>query len=199
MADDTDALREMLWNMFEEHCTQARHHEDQRSTVASALVAIAGVITGIVTFDQRITLSDLPLTLMLTVIGVFGALFSAKHYERYNLHLERARTHRAALNELLLGKPLIRLKEEADAANAAEFPIIGKLRLKWFWYWIYVPISLLGLTLTIIAIIAPTPPDTGKAATIEAQTLVVTGVPPYGKAATAGPAAPPKPSGAAHP
>jgi len=155
MAEDEAALRDVLWKMYQEHCTQGRHHETQRSTVAGALIAIAGAVIGLVTFDKAISAPDLPLTAFLFVLGTFGAVFSAKHYERFCLHMERARQHRDELDGLLPGKPLKRLKKQADDKNDADFPRLKDLRLNRFWMGLYVLIAALGLALSVVAAFFP--------------------------------------------
>ena len=152
---DDSALRDVLWKMYQEHCTQGRHHETQRSTVASALMVIGGAIIGIVTFDKSLSLWDLPLTLLLAAIGAFGIIFSAKHYERFGLHMERARTYRDELDKLLPGKPLKRLKQEADLRSVV--PVITRLRLNWLWYLLNGLILVLGVLLSTLAIFSPVP------------------------------------------
>jgi hypothetical protein len=79
----------------------------------SAVVAISAAVIGVVTFDKAIAApADLPLTLFLVVLGAFGAGFSSKHYERFELHMERARQYRDALDSLLPGSPLNELKRK---------------------------------------------------------------------------------------
>ena len=155
MADDA-ALRDVLWKMYQEHCTQGRHHEAQRSTVAGALIAISGAVIGLVTFDKSISRIDLPLTLFLCGLGIFGAVFSAKHYERFSLHMKRAQKYRDELDGLLPGKPIKRLKKIADAEHDGEFPNLKDLRLNQFWICLYVLIALLGLALSVTAALYPT-------------------------------------------
>lgn len=153
------ALRDAYWKMCSENYTQARHHETQRSTVASAFVAIAGAVIGIITFDKGLTRVDVPLTLFLIVLGAFGATFSAKQYERTQLHTLRARGYRNAYDGLLRGSPLKPIKEKADADNKKKFPNLSALELNKFWVAINLAISLLGVCLTILAwlrVIVPT-------------------------------------------
>ena len=140
--------------MYQEHCTQGRHHEAQRSTVAGALIAISGGVMGLITYDKTIASTDLRLALFLFVLGAFGAVFSSKHYERFNLHMARARHHRDELDALLPGSPLKRLKKAADAQHNAEFPRLSVLRLNRFWLWFYVLLATIGAVLSIMSITA---------------------------------------------
>lgn len=155
MADDNVALRDVLWKMYQEHCTQGRHHETQRSTVAAALIAISGGVIGLITFDKAVTATDLPLAFFLFVLGAFGAVFSAKHYERFSLHMERARRHRDALDKLLPGTPLKQLKKDADEKHAKEFPHLEGVRLHRFWFWLYALLATLGIVLSVVAVLFP--------------------------------------------
>lgn len=149
--NDDAALRDACWKLYAEHCTHVRHHEGQRSTVAASILAIASAIIGLVTFDKGIVASDLPLTILLAVLGCFGALFSAKQYERASLHTERARRFRDAVDATLPGKPLKSLKREADAAHEQDFPRLEKLRLNKFWVALYLLLSTIGIVLSVIA------------------------------------------------
>lgn len=159
MTDEERAvLRDAYWKMYLENCTQARHHEVQRSAVASAFIAVAGAIIGIVTFDRGLTRLDLPLTLFLIMLGAFGAVFSAKQYERTQLHTRRARGYRDAYDALLFGSPLKCIKREADKANAEKFPKLSALRLNKFWMAINLANSVLGVFLTIVALFWPVSP-----------------------------------------
>ncbi len=147
---------DVLWKMYQEHCTQGRHHEVQRATVVSAIMAISAALIGIVTFDKSISATtDLPLTLMLVGFGAFGAGFSMKHYERFNLHMERARRHRDALDALLPGQPLRQLKLEADLAQGRKFPRLHKWRLHYWWLALNLFVAVLGIALSVMAVWVP--------------------------------------------
>lgn len=154
MSDET-GLRDACWKLYAEHCTHVRHHESQRSTVAASILAIASAIIGLVTFDKKIVISDVPLTVLLVLLGCFGALFSAKQYERASLHTERARRYRDAVDAILEGRPLKKLKQEADAAHGQDFPRLEKLRLNKFWVALYLLLAAIGVALSVIAIWCP--------------------------------------------
>ncbi|MBC7996547.1 MAG: hypothetical protein IAF58_01290 [Leptolyngbya sp.] len=153
--NDEPSLPDALWKLYQEHCTHVRHHEAQRSTVAATFLAIASALLGLVTFDKAIGLSDLPMTLLLTFIGGFGAIFSAKQYERASLHTERARHFRNAVDDLLDGKPLKRIKQEADAEHTKHFQRLARLRLNKFWLGLYALVAAIGLVLSVIAVLCP--------------------------------------------
>lgn len=152
---DEAALRDACWKLYAEHCTHVRHHETQRSTVAASILAIAAALLGLITYDKAITVTDLPLSALVILLGGFGALFSSKQYERASLHTERARRYRDAVDATLEDRPLKRLKSAADNKHSAEFPHMEKLRLNKFWVALYVLLAMIGVILSTIAVFAP--------------------------------------------
>ncbi|HEX6480312.1 MAG TPA: hypothetical protein VF043_15850 [Ktedonobacteraceae bacterium] len=95
MSDTT----EFLMRMAEENWAQARHTEDQRATLANLIVVIASIDQGVLTQIGFIK-SALPLTILLIILGIYGALASAKLYKRHQHHINRARPLRKRLDEL---------------------------------------------------------------------------------------------------
>jgi uncharacterized membrane protein YidH (DUF202 family) len=160
MSDEQKTLADVLMKLYQEHSTQGRHHEIQRSAVVTAIIAVASAVIGLVTYDRAITRSDLPLTIFLIGIGVFGAAFAMKHYERFNLHTERGRAHRNALDKLLgevlnLSPPLAPLRTSADARNTEAYPRLSKLRLHYWWLSLSLIVAVVGGVLSAIALFCP--------------------------------------------
>lgn len=156
MSDASTTLHDVLWKMCEENYTQVRHHENQRSAVVSAILAVAVAAIGLITFDRSIAgPTDIPLALLLIVVGIFGAVFSMKHYERLRLHAERARRYRNALDRLLPGRPIKELKIEADLAIAADLPWLNGLQLHYWWLALNLAIAAIGGVLLYVAAFAP--------------------------------------------
>lgn len=60
---DKATLIDVLFKMYQERCTYGRHHETQRSTVSTIIIAIAAGVTGLVKYDKTIDSLDLPLSL----------------------------------------------------------------------------------------------------------------------------------------
>ena len=156
MTDEDKASIDILWKMYAEHCTQGRHHETQRSTVIGIVLAVSAAIIGVITFDKQIAgRGDWPLSLLVIALGIFGAGFCMKHYERFSLHMQRARYHRDALDALLPGMPLRRLKSEADERHSTEFPVVQKWRLHRWWVVLNLFVVTLGGGLFVISVWFP--------------------------------------------
>jgi hypothetical protein len=168
-----ETLRDIFWKMYQENVTEGRHHETQRATVTNLVITIAAAALALVTFDKAITTVDLPLTIFLVLLGMFGAAFSSKYYERFQLHMERARAYRNAIDSLLpnfntLSEPVWNLKEIADAEHEESIlkvakgkkkktnwqrwmTFIHKRRLYQLWLTFHLLIALIGLILSIVA------------------------------------------------
>lgn len=107
--------------MYSENSIQARHHETQRAAVASTFIGISGAVIAFMTSDKTLSPLDLPPALLLVLLGMFGAVFSAKQYERIQLHTRRARGYRDAYDALLPGSPLRSIRRIADDDNTENF------------------------------------------------------------------------------
>lgn len=142
---------EIMWRMYEEHCTHGRHHETLRATTSNILLAVAAGIIAVVTHgDTPLLIEYWPLTTLLICIGLFGALFSAKYHERFCMHTERARQYRDALEVSLPATQIRKLKTAADAISKAKFPKLFDLRLHRFWVALHLAVATLGVILTIL-------------------------------------------------
>jgi hypothetical protein len=144
---------ELLWGMYQENTTQGRHHEVQRQTVTNIVIAIAGAVITLVGLDKAVSLADLPLGLFLTLVGMWGALFSAKYYERFDLHMERARRYRKALDECVPEAQLEELKQEADEAHNSEWPRLHRVRLFWCWIGTHLIVAAIGLIVVVLSML----------------------------------------------
>ena len=144
---------ELLMDVYREHCSWERHHETQRASVTSILIAVTAGILGIVTFDGQINTYDLPLTIFLIILGCFGALFSAKQYNSFRQHQERANRIRKALDALVPDAKLMELRNTADESVRRKNPVLSRMRLHHFWNILHILITFIGAVLTLGAIL----------------------------------------------
>jgi hypothetical protein len=151
MIKDEGVKKDILWEMYQENVMQGRHLEDLRGTVTTSFIAIYAAILGIVPFDKEISAFDLPLTFLLIGVGIFGSLFVYKNFERYHLHMLRARNYRDAVDEFFEKSPIKTLKESADKTHNSEYPRAHKLWLNFLWIFLHLIAVLIGIGLTIVA------------------------------------------------
>lgn len=152
---DHNDMKESLFLFYSENKLSVRHHETERSTVASAFIAISAALIGLITFDEQITASDIPTTLFLTLLGIYGAIFSAKQWERSALHNRRASLFRQCISEQLSDNLVLSIREQADREHKKEFKLLLNVKLHTFWITLYCIIAFLGVFLTFIAACHP--------------------------------------------
>jgi uncharacterized membrane protein YdbT with pleckstrin-like domain len=75
---------------WSEHRSQLRQSESQRAILTNYVLAIAAAISGL-GIQQHYRTQTLPLSIMVVLIGLYGALAAAKYHERANYHLSQAR------------------------------------------------------------------------------------------------------------
>ncbi|HVW95841.1 MAG TPA: hypothetical protein VHA56_07720 [Mucilaginibacter sp.] len=176
---DAKTLIDLLFKFYQEQCTQGRHHETQRAAVATATLAISAALIGVITGDNNLSRNDLPLTLLLIAVGIFSAVFSLKHYERFRRHMALAKNFRDAIDVLLPYHPVLGdflrqleraysendgdsektgestlrvLKKNADKNHNRRFPTLVNLHLYNWWAGLCLVVSVIGLALTFIII-----------------------------------------------
>ena len=168
-------VSDYLWNMYNEHTSQGRHHEAQRTAVSTVVLALAGAVVAVIAQGHfRHTWS---LAAFLILLGLVGALFSLKQAERTRMHITIAGAFRHQLEQSLTSRGLAaRPRGDDIAGNLAG---IGKNarqehRDKWNWktgrddkgaaeprdpifplYWFFIAlnllVSMLGVAIWVIA------------------------------------------------
>ena len=140
MANESD----ILWGMYLEHTRQGRHHESLRSTMTNMSIAICAGVLGLFALDNSPTTIHIIFSFFLIFLGGFGAVFSATHYERFRMHMGRAKGYRDALEQLLPETNIKSIKRKADSRIIEKYPRLSKLRLFWFWVSIHLLIAVTG-------------------------------------------------------
>lgn len=151
----SDAERNVLLELYKDNVTQGRHHETQRSTITTFCFAFAGVLLGLIAKDGTIKHGNRWLAVGLIVVSVLGLLLNLKLYERVQLHMDRARNYRRALNSVnLLSAANLRideLKMMADETHAKKYPMFDWIRYHWIWSALYFALTVLGIVLARLA------------------------------------------------
>jgi hypothetical protein len=134
---------------WKEHREQLRQSENQRAVLTNFVLVIVAGISGFVV-QQHFSLRTLPLSVLVVIIGLYGALAVAKYHERASYHLSQARALTRVLVEsgaLVDSRDLL---DEVRQAHYAEYPRLGRLRLNWLWIGLHLGIAVYGAVLVII-------------------------------------------------
>lgn len=148
MKDKTD----ILWGMYQEQLVYARHHETLRANVTNYILLVGGGV-GTLVSSGGFTRPDLPLTILLILLGLFGAVFSASHSERYHAHKMRGIAYRDELDKLLFqeGDNLKTIKDGVDTKLEEDYPVLSLIvRTHWLWMVFPLMIAILGVVLSVI-------------------------------------------------
>ena len=147
-----DALDILMFEM-EESWRQARQAEDQRANITNLIVIIASIIQGALT-QTGFHKDALPLTILLIILGIYGALASIKLYERFKMNVNRVGEFERRLNELCPEAQVKKILKTADLDHNTKHPLLSKkIRLRHIWIGLHILIAVLGIAYTIVILI----------------------------------------------
>ena len=134
---------------WHEHREQFRQSENQRAVLTNYVLVIAAAVSGLVV-QQGFKLRTLPLSVLIVVIGLYGAVAVAKYHERANYHLLQAR----ALTRVLIDSGALAdhdaVLEEFRQAHYRTYPRLHRLRLNWLWIGLHLGVAAYGVVLVVI-------------------------------------------------
>lgn len=148
MADATDVLLKFV----EQQWIEAKQAEDQRSTMTNIILVIVAAIIGFIA-QKGLSQDTLFLSVLLMILGFYGAITSAKLYERHQFHVKRLTFWRKRIDELNPDSKLESLKEEANIKHYERFLIIKKIKLYYLWMMLHLLIAFSGSCLTIFVVL----------------------------------------------
>jgi hypothetical protein len=133
-----------------EHRDQLRQSEAQRALLTNYLLVIAAALSALVV-QQRFAAETLPLSVLITLVGIFGALSVAKYHERAEYHLTQARALTHVLTDMgaLADRDLL---DEFRKKHYARYPRLYRIRLHSLWTGLHVGIAAYGVALVTITL-----------------------------------------------
>lgn len=145
--------KDFLWGMYQEHCNEGRHHEEQRSTMSNLIIVLSGGVLGLMTIKD-LSFNTWPLGIFLILIGIFGSLFCAKHYSKWKFHMMLAGRYRNKLEKYLPDTKVRDLRLEVGEEHKSKTNLlINKIRLHQFWIGLHLLITLMGIVTTIVILL----------------------------------------------
>lgn len=128
-----------------------RHIENQRATVSNLIIIVASAITGFIV-QKSLIIDIFALTVFLVVLGIFGAIWSLKLYERHQFCQTRL-NHIYKRIDKLTNIRIQELREISDTEHRKKFRKMAKLRLHYLWRGLHIWILLIGCIFTLIILI----------------------------------------------
>ena len=134
---------------WHEHREQLRQSENQRAVLTNYVLVIVAAISGFIV-QQHFAIRTLPLSVLIVVIGLYGAVAVAKYHERADYHLFQAR----ALTRVLLDSGALAnhdsVLEEFRQQHYRKYPRLHRLRLNRLWTGLHLGVALYGVVLIVI-------------------------------------------------
>lgn len=159
LSGEAKARKDLFWGLYTDIRTHARHAETLRTNVVNFMIVVAGVLIAVIANDGQISRRDLPLCVVITVVGLLGLIFAASYTELYERNRKRAVKIRAALDAEFLqqgGVTTTSLLEEADQDHEASPLYRWSRRLtgstRWFWFILPGLILGSGIALMVLAL-----------------------------------------------
>jgi hypothetical protein len=134
---------------WREHRDQFRQSENQRAVLTNYVLVIAAAVSGLIV-QQGFKLRTLPLSILITVIGLYGALAVAKYHERATYHLLQARALTAVLVDSGALADHDAVLETFRQRHYAQYPRLHLLRLHWLWTGLHLGVAAYGVILIVI-------------------------------------------------
>jgi hypothetical protein len=131
---------------------QFRQSEVQRSVMTNYILLISAGISGFVV-QQHFSVRTIPLSILTVIIGLYGALTTAKYHERANYHLTQAR----ALTQVLVDAGALpdndAILAQYRSDHYTKYPRLAPLRLNWLWTGLHIGVTFYGAILLIITFV----------------------------------------------
>ncbi|MGW4094794.1 helix-turn-helix domain-containing protein [Nocardia sp. NPDC004750] len=140
----------ILLRLWQEQRTQGRQSENHRAVMTSVVVigAVGGM--GYVAAQPGSSPISAAVGLAVASLGLFGALISAKYYERFKMHMDAAQLIRRRLDGMY---PELSLEDDWAAnrrQHEGSYPLLSRIRLEHLWIAAHLGISLLGVVVTVV-------------------------------------------------
>jgi len=134
---------------WHEHREQLRQSENQRAVLTNYVLVIVAAISGFIV-QQHFAIRTLPLSVLIVIIGLYGAVAVAKYHERADYHLFQAR----ALTRVLIDSGALAdhdsVLEEFRQQHYRKYPRLYRLRLNRLWTGLHLGVALYGILLIVI-------------------------------------------------
>ena len=134
---------------WKEHREQLRQSENQRAVLTNYVLVITAAISGFVV-QQQFSPRTIPLSILIVIIGLYGAVSAAKYHERGDYHLSQARALTRVLVEAGALTDATAVLQEARQAHYDKYPRLHRLRLYWLWTGLHLGITVYGAVLLCI-------------------------------------------------
>ncbi|HEY3304927.1 MAG TPA: hypothetical protein VGL70_15490 [Candidatus Binatia bacterium] len=128
------AEADVLWQLIKDNFEQARAHETYRADISKLVITLAGILVGTLSVTGVTPRGEKVVWLAVGVLGIYGALASAKHYERNRMHVATAQHLLDKLKDLAgFQSDLNKVFKDFQSARNWKHSPLASLSLNWLW------------------------------------------------------------------
>jgi hypothetical protein len=139
---------EIVWQLVKDNFEQARAHEQYRANIAALVITLVGILVGTLSITGLGSHHRQIVYLAIAVLGLYGALASAKHYERFRMHVAIAQHFVDKLRELkVLSIDVNDEFRKFQTARKWRHSWLAALSLNWLWTGFPAALGLVGLVM----------------------------------------------------
>lgn len=121
MSDDvSDAAKlqkELLWGLYSDVRSHARHAELLRSNALNYVFVAAFALMTFVVSDGHVRRTEMPMCIMIALLGTFGLAFIASYTELYQRNRRRATALRNVLDDRFFAGDVMTMTSVLDASD----------------------------------------------------------------------------------
>ena len=140
---------DVIWQLVKDNFEQARAHESYRANIATLVITLTGILVGSLSVDLGPRHHNF-VYLAMMVLGFYGGLASAKHYERFRMHVAIAQHFLSKLKDV--GVLQVDVNDEFrtfQKVRAWPHSTLASLSLNWLWTGFPVAVGFTGLGLLL--------------------------------------------------
>jgi len=139
---------DVVWHLVKDNFEQARAHEQYRASISTLVITLTGILVGTFSITSLGPYHHRIVYLAIAVLGLYGGLASAKHYERFRMHVAIAQHFLDKLRAL--GNFTIDVNDEFKQFQKARkwrHSWLASLSLNWLWTGFLTALGLVGLVM----------------------------------------------------
>lgn len=142
---------DVLISFYKERNTSSRNSEAQRTNITHFVITISGALLALIGYIGFL-IYTLPIAIIIVMLGIYGAIMSAKLYERFQYHNSVAKSYERRINELCPRVDTKLLIRSVRKEHKKRFPRLYNMRLNKLWLLLHISIISLGIICIFIIV-----------------------------------------------
>lgn len=141
---------DFAWGMYQSERDFIKHHENQRTNASSILAAVYAALVVAIGTGVASGWLQVVIALVLTLTGVYGAIFSGKLYELIQLHAARSYEYLNFVNDCFPELDVTEVKARVKLKQAEKHPYFSSISLNKIWFRFHLFVAFIGILLTVM-------------------------------------------------